>query len=511
MAFNKLDVLVRCAILLYRETLVEGINDSKALVKTLLLQMGKERKLLMQGEAYNITTEVKSFLETLLQQEEPIDKDHLIMSFTSIFKDNPKMLELTLKEINREFAPDGAKKSILRLQQYLTGIYKQQEIAEVISKAAYRLKIGDVGDSIGEFTNRLIANLEVLSTDLTSKQIDKAIVDEIDIDQEEDLSKAISKAKKNTTGDGRLKTGWRDYNKMLNGGFRLGETVLISALQHNYKSGMLRSLFAQLCMYNKPIIVDKNKVPLNVFISFEDDSDIAVEFFYKYLYYSENNELPDMSQVSESEISSYIKNKLRSTGYAVKLLRVNPSEWDYKKLINKLVDYESKGYKIQVLVTDYLSKLPTTYCDTSLAGSAFRNMLTVMRDFTSANNILFINAHQLSTEAKMLVRNHIGDQEFVKEIAGKGYYEGSKQLDHIADVEVHQHIANVGEDESVLTIQRGKRRYAEIVSKKDKYFVLPFPVKIPCIPPDTTVDGTYIGFKYAPSGEGTQATEDDLF
>lgn len=497
---NKLEILGISILLLYREHLdVMGGYDSSDLVKNVLGQLEQDRRPL-QGDIPDSAEQLRHYVYNLIENPSSIDKDNIILSLSAMLKSEDVFLKKLIDNFNMELSTERLKNSIYKLREYLTRIYKQKEIATAINRANYEIRTGKVGQkNIEEFTNKLINNLETLNTTLSTKKVDKAIVTELNISNKEQLATLIGKAKKNTNGDGRLKTGWLEYNRMLGGGFRRGETVLVSALQHNYKSGMLRSLFAQLCMFNKPVLKNKNKKPLNLFISFEDDADIAIEFFYKYLYFSEHNEEPDLSNKNEEEIGEYILTKLSCTGYEVILLRVNPAEWTYKSLLNKIVEFEAEGYEIHVLVTDYLSKLPLTYCEVGANGTGFRYMLTTVRDYTSSKDILFINAHQLSTEAKMLVRQQIGDQEFVKYIANKGYYEGSRQLDQVVDLEIHQHIAPLADDEAILTIQRGKRRYPEIIPNKDKYFILPFPNKIPCIPPNLDLNGNYIGFKYSNS------------
>lgn len=492
--------MVKSILLLYRENMdTDGGYNSKDLILNILKQIEEDKKLL-QGEGIDNSDQLKQLIYDAMNNTSVLDKDQLELTLSSILKANTTLVNKIVSELNKELGPIALKNSVLALRDYLTKQYKQKEIANIISKAAYRIRTGNIEGDISSFTDRLINNLETLNTSIASKKVDKAIVTELNISNKQDMASVISKAKANTNGKGRFKTGWEEINRMLGGGFRAGETVLISALQHNYKSGMLRSLFAQLCMYNKPVLKDKSKKPLNVFISFEDDADIALEFFYKYLYFSEYNQQPDLSNVSIEEIGDFINSKLSITGYNVMLLRVNPAEWTYRSLLNKILEYEAEGYEIHVLVTDYLSKLPTTYCEHGPTGTAFRYMLTTVRDYTSSKNILFINAHQLSTEAKMLVRNQIGELEFVKFIANKGYYEGSRQLDQVVDLEIQQHIAKTGEDEAVLTLQRGKRRYPEIIPNADKYAILPFPSKIPCIPPNLSLDGTYVGFKYNTTG-----------
>lgn len=494
---NKIDILFKCITLLYRESQLDDISSdsSKDLVKTIIAQMKNIRKPLVGGET-DTTEELLTLCLDMVNNIEGYDKLNLIQTLQVILKDNPTLLESIEKIINVEIEPPGLKRSIVSLRKHLYNYYRETETINIIKKASYQLSLGKLEEGIQEFTSKLIINLEALNT--ISRVKDAGIVDEIDISDEEELDKVLTKVKKQTIGDGRLKTGWKELNEMLNGGFRLGETVLTSALQHNYKSGFLRSLFAQLCMYNKPVLKNKDKKPLNLFISFEDDADIIAEFFYKYLYFSNTGEDPDISFLSTKEVSDYLKEHLTRTGYNVKFIRANPAEWTYKSILNKILEYEASGFEIHVLVVDYLSKLPTTGCDnTGPMGTAFRDMLTRMRDYTASKSTLFLTTHQLSTDAKQLIRNGIPAKDFVKEIANKGYYEGSRQLDQVVDLEIHQHIAKLGRGKYYLTIQRGKRRYPEIVDDDKKYFMLPFPQKVPCIPPNLDLEGNYIGFKYS--------------
>jgi hypothetical protein len=85
--------------------------------------------------------------------------------------------------------------------------------------------------------------------------------------------------------------------------------------------------------------------------------------------------------------------------------------------------------------------------------------------------ICFISPHQLSSEAKMMIRD--GRTDFVKELPGRGYYAGSKQIDQVIDLEIFIHI-EILNGVSYLTIQRGKHRIIEQTPIKDQYMVLAF-------------------------------------
>lgn len=98
---------------------------------------------------------------------------------------------------------------------------------------------------------------------------------------------------------------------------------------------------------------------------------------------------------------------------------------------------------------------------------------------------------QISTDGKTLIRNGANEATFVKEIAGKGYYMGTKQLDQIVDLELYIHIARVNR-KPYLTVQRGKHRSPVIIEDEKMFFMLPFPHKAP-IPENLNDDNASFG------------------
>jgi len=92
--------------------------------------------------------------------------------------------------------------------------------------------------------------------------------------------------------------------------------------------------------------------------------------------------------------------------------------------------------------------------------------------------ITLITPHQLSTDAKQLIRD--GHQDFVKLLPGKGYTSGSKQIDQECDLMIYMHIEKVG-DRAYLTLQRDKHRGVDVIPESQMYMVLPFPEKGPIL------------------------------
>ena len=85
--------------------------------------------------------------------------------------------------------------------------------------------------------------------------------------------------------------------------------------------------------------------------------------------------------------------------------------------------------------------------------------------------ILCITPHQLSTDAKKLTRQ--GVEDFVKEIANKGYWDSCTTIDQEVDMEIYQHKVEVN-GVAYLTIQRGKHRKPSITPYQDLYVVYQF-------------------------------------
>ena len=509
---NKFDILLKCIILLFRENeLKEALSDdSRELIRSIIsLFKDKNTKRPLMGGETDVIEDLLNLIINMVNNLDGYDKNNLLQSLSIILRNNDNLFDIVEKALNLESTQGGLKRSIVSLRIHLNNFYKETEITRLINKASYELTMNRLNESVQDFVSKLIVNLEALSN--VTKLKDGAIVDEIDISDDEELDKVLKKVKSQNGGDGRLKTGWKELNNMLGGGYRRGEMVLTSALQHNYKSGFCQSLFAQLCMYNKPYMLDNTKKPLALFISLEDDSDVIAKFLYNYLYFSENQTLPDIDLIDPKEIGNYIKERLIRNGFNIKILRVNPSDWNFKSLFNKILEYEAAGYELQILFIDYLSKLPTVGCvNTGPMGTDLRDLLNRVRNFcnNSSRQVLVVTPHQLSTDCKQLLRNGINSQELVREIAGKGYYEGSKQIDQVVDLEIHQHIAKIGK-KYFLTFQRGKRRYPEIIDDNKKYFMLPFPDKAP-IPPNLSLDGEYLGFSYAPEEKLLKTLDDDF-
>ena len=487
---NTIDVYLKIITLLVREIELgeENENDnSKDLIRTVLgLNKNKKANNLMGGES-TLVADLKDLILSINNAADTYTKEMVINSLKLILKDRKDILDVILQGLTVEMSVAGAKRSIVALRKYLNNYYRGEMISNTVMDAAYKLRSGAVEDK-DVFVNDLITNLESFSIETKGKN--EGVVDELDIEDDDGINNVLKVVKEQALGTVKLKTGWKKLNEMLSGGFRRGECVIVNALQHKYKSGFTQSLFMQLARLNTPVLTNKDKKPLLMYISLEDDASVFLEFMYRYLYYNENKEVPNLEEIEVPAMTKYIKEKLTVNGYHIKLLRVNPSDWTYKHVINKVLEYEADGYEVHALFIDYLAKLPTTGCISSgPMGTDYRDMWNRLRNFCSSpgRSILFLSPAQISTDGKNLIRNGVSDANFVKEIAGKGYTEISKQIDQVVDLELYIHIARI-DRKPYLTVQRGKHRTPTILDPEKMYFLLAFPPKAP-IPEDINEEG----------------------
>jgi hypothetical protein len=370
------------------------------------------------------------------------------------------------------------KRAVINLQKTLHNFFREQKINEILNKASYQFKYHrDKITDVNSFITELVNQLEPLQ--IANGGTDPAITSDVDIGDVSSLSKVFNNIQEQSSDLGILKTGWQRVNEMLNGGFRRGEFVCVPALQHKYKTGFTLSLFKQFAVYNKPYMLDAGKKPLILRISFEDDIELNIKFIYQSLMMEESHEKAMDLKVSVEGMSSYIKERLQVNGYHVKMIRVDPSLWTYKHICNKVLELEAQGYEVHVLMVDYLSKLPRTGCNNSgPTGTDLRDMYSRIRNFCAPRKTLFITPHQLSTESKQLLRSGMPEDRFLKEIAWKGYFESSKQLDQEYDVGLYVHVFKHNK-ESWLSVLKEKHR-GQITTDEEQFALYRFPkVKLP--------------------------------
>lgn len=476
---DKFDIIIKCFTLLLREKELSDKNElqkneiSIGLVKNILDILSTDKKPLTGGDTI-VMENLKNLLTDVIIKVDDYDRENLIQTLEVILREKEQIFSIIEKSLTAEMTVAGSKNSIASLRKYLYKYYKESEMVNLVSKASYVLNTSKTEEGVSSYISKLIDKLQALNVQTTTK--DPAIQELVDVDDTNGLERDMEEMYKNELGGEKFISAWKGLNKMTNGGFRRGEQWVVGSLQHNYKSGFVRSLFVQLITRNKPINTKPGKKPLALFISFEDQTLIINSFIYKYLYHNEFKEEPDLSKVTSKDISEYVSKKLSANGFKVLILKVDPSMWTYQNVMNKVIELEADGYDCQIMVIDYLSKLSTAGCRFGPNGTEYRDLFDKMRQFAIGHNILFFTPHQLSTEAKGLAKAGLRGYEFIREIANKGYYSDTRQLDQVVDGEIYIIKTAVARNDYKLFVGRGKHRSTKIISNdNDLEFSLQFP------------------------------------
>lgn len=481
-------LLTRCVTLLYRESLIiDEMDDSKELVRSILQNVQvSETGLGLNTEREVIIALKKTVLymcETPKGSSE--DRDDLLQRIRLDVGHDDKYYSVIEKGLTLELTQEELKRSSLSLRRSLYNYLKEVRIKALINKASVQINYDR--ESITDFNvflSELTGQLDEFS--LNVGEDDPAILDTVDLGSMESLEATFEDAKDILHGDRIYKTGFQGLNRMFNGGFRPGEIVQYGGLQHNYKSGMAVSLFSHFAMFNEPQQVEGKK-PLILRISFEDKPYQDLIFLYKHIMFSQTGQLVDVVDVSVKEMAKYVHGELSKNGFHVKIIRVDPYSWNYKSIINKVLELEAEGYNLEVLEIDYLSKVGKEgLSNGGITGGEFGDLLGRIGGFCASKQILFVTPHQLSIEAKNRLRDDIPGDQFIKLLPGRGYWEGNKGLDRIYDVGFYIHLIKRA-GKTYLGVAWDKHRGFNC-EEDNKFFMMEFPDSVHPVPYDIDRD-----------------------
>jgi len=475
---NDLLLLVKSITLMYRESLLIMEEDStKDLVRKVIEAIKTPEVSIGITKDLEIINALKATATEMVNHDKShkYQKDILLQQLQVNCGADESTYESLQSGIEPDLTEDENKLTVINIRSAIATHFKHGKIEEVLSKrfSEFKFKRSSI-KNINKWINTMIAELEPFQ--VVGQERDSAIIDEVDISDKESINRVYASIKEENEGGGGFITGFQGINGMIGGKFRLGEQWGLYGLQHNYKTGFSLTIFKQICMYNTPTLKDPKKKPLLLRISFEDSLVLNFQYLYKNMWENETGKVLSKKDLVEMDIgvmTEYVTNKLSATGFHVKLLFVNPSDWTYKDICNLVLKYEAEGYEVQMVMVDYLTKISKEGCTQGATGQDVRNLFERIKAFMASKGILFITPHQLSTEAKGLMRE--GYNDFVKRLPGGGYTADSKQIDQVIDGELFFHIERLkGKNEAYFTVQGGKLRRIEQVDEDDKYRVYKF-------------------------------------
>lgn len=500
-------LLCKAATLLYRESQMPDRTENSAdLVRTVLESV----QVSDIGIGINTDREVIMALKTTILEmcsnslDHVYDKTDILQRIRVNCGNDDKLYEAIKQGIEEEIQEASLKRSILNMRKAINVHFKEQSLHDVLVKASTQFKFSrDKIKNVDNFISDLIAQLEPLGMSVGVK--DNAILADIDLGNDQSVREVFNNVKRSNSRSRVYKTGWPFVNKMTQGGFRPGETWVFGGLQHKYKTGFNLSIFSQIALFNKPFTVDPNKKPLLLFITAEDPLENCLQFLYQFIKYSETRTFVDVQNTTEEEMTDFVRKRLQATGFHFKMLRIDPSQWTYKSVCNKIIELEAQGYSVEAMDIDYLYKIPKTGCEVGTLGHDVMDQLSRVRTFTSGRGTLFMTPHQLSTAAKALLRGGLPEDQFVKEIAGRGFFEGTSALDRVYDGCILLHLFKHNK-ETFFSIMLDKHRIPTVIDEDDKFTIFKFPKGMPIPYSLTDEDESFPKIKAAVSN-----ASEDLF
>lgn len=480
-------LLTKIITLLFRESqLPNKTENSAGLVRTALQTIVIPENTIGMSTERDLIAGLKNIALEMSENptEHLYDSTTLLQRLRIECRDDSVLYSAFSQGIIGDFTEEQVSRMVLNLRRSISENYRQDEISKVLGTANYAFKYQRASiENVDVFLSGVIAKLEALSGSM--EESDPAILGELDAGNEVAMRSAFEEARRQVSGSQVYQSGWQDFNLMTQGGLRPATLTIINALQHKYKTGFSLSLFRHLVTFNQAPKLENNKIPLALRISFEDDIVQNLQFMYQEMRYSETREFVDIRTPSIEEMTEYVKKNLSVGGFATRMIRVDPTQWTYRSIINKIIEIESKGYQCKFLMLDYLGMVPTTGCvTTGPTGTDMRDLFRRIRNFCAARDIVAITPHQLSTQSKDLLRGGMTpDSMFTREVAEKGYTSGSKQLDQEVDLEVYIHLFKHNKD-TYLSVCRGKHRIPTILEDDAyRHFYMKFPKGMP-IPTD---------------------------
>lgn len=476
-------LFVNCITLLYLESEIPNGSSSVSLCQQVDECIKLPEGSVEMQSSREVAVGLRSTLHWMLDhREKTYDKTQLLQRVRVNTRDESHLynaladvVEQTKKEETDE---NGLKTLILSYRKTLRDFLNGQSINAIMSQAFNKISFSSTDGSqidYSKFVREVYDKLEPYTHDMVDT-MHPSVVDHANFNDGDGMVELLQRSKEEISSDGVLVTGYQAFNRMLGdtGGFRRGEFCVIGALQHNFKTGFSMNLFKQLALYNEPYMRDEKKKPMLLHVSLENELPMNIMWLYANLIENETKEVCDINAIEPEEATRYIREKMGVNGYHIEMIRIEPGQCGYHDFVDMILKYETEGYEIHAIVCDYLNMLDKKGLNSSggPAGEDIRDLFRRTRNVCSSRGITFITPHQLSSEAKMLVRQ--GVDNFVSEIANKGFYDGSKRLDQEVDLEIYIHIERIPGSGAFLTVQRGKHRAVKITPQKDLYCVLPF-------------------------------------
>lgn len=404
--------------------------------------------------------------------------------------DNDRVYEMFDRNIKPVDDSEAASAKAKELTKELVQFVAVEDMVALLRQSSHKIAFGrDKIEDLSLWRLELVTKIEALPIEGMRKvsSISRCIKLE-DLDQMEELFEMAEKA---IDPNGMLKLHLKALNRMTAQGeyqgVRRGDYFNVSAAPNNNKSGTLIDMFIGLCLFNNPcFLLNPNaKSGVHAFITLEDPVETVVQKIYRILKQRETNLPVSTDGVSYREMAEFVSAALRINGFDIRFFAF-PRNGHVESLLADLERIVEDGHELHSVGIDYTYLISKEGIPAVFAGDETPNLIAHIRAWTNPRLIFTYSAHQLSTEGRALARMY--PIEYIQQLSGKGYFEGSKKTDNPFDISIFVAKAVVN-DRVWMQFQWDKRRGLGATAEKDKYFAYPFhPYPMIGIPYDMDLD-----------------------
>ena len=467
--------LVNSLALLYTEHL---IGEDRGNYNTLIKEVSSLIKLpdIVSGnDDRAVLVALRHIITGLIDGTKPYERAHLLKDFRiscPFERATYSALEEVLLKDTDETAHDTKqlKRDLVNYANALTTFVSRTEIKKKIGAVSFRLNTVDDME-LDDVCNELeleISKFRSRSSKKTGEQ--SSFVERVNANDTAGLAAVFKETQKELNGKA-LKTGWKAINRMCGavGGLVPGECVVMPALPHNAKTTFSLLLTISMALFNDAAdFAEDGKIPTILDLTLENELRVNLPIVYRAIREYRTGQPCDIRNVTPEEAAEYIQTELAKRGWLYVFERHISSDFTIDTLRNIIETYESKGHKIVVARVDYLGVINKTGLSNGQNGSEVREVYRRARNLSSRKKTLLISPHQLSPAAKAFAA--MDPDRYVRELPGRGYYDGCTTVDNEVDLELFFGITK----KMYLEVQRGKHRTIIETPIKDRYCVLKF-------------------------------------
>lgn len=468
-------LLIRAITLLFKEALIKEVQQRSI---PLITEIANTVKLPETGAEFGglreRLLELKKTIAWMAESTDngPFDRAGLLQRIRVAASDDESVYHAFELGIGDGFAAEGPEEILKQCKQIRSELQEHLAHREFLEIATtmYRKAAFGQGPQIGtrEFIRDMGRALDELSKRFGGSKKVKGLVDEVFFANEETTAAIMTRAKDSMSTDGALRFGQSAINEACydHPGALRGEFWLVSALSHNFKSGFGLITFVDLCLFNKPWMLDENKKPMIIHISTENTAEQNIMTVYAMLQERETGVPCSTENVDPVYAAHFVRERLEANGYKAYMCKIDPTEMTVFDMFDLVERLESEGYEIHGCVLDYPSMFDKKGLDTTTIGADLRDLMRRIRMFFNKRKTFCMAFHQMGPQALQYFKQGIPD--IVKEYYGKNLFDGSSKLFQEVDVNAYLHIERIGEV-SYLTFQMDKHRKLKRTPKQFWY------------------------------------------